>query len=169
MRIAPALLDEIRRHGEEAYPEECCGVLLGRRQAESTEVVRRLPVANEREAAARLNRFSIAPRDLLAAQRSADAEGLEVVGYYHSHPDCPAKPSEHDRAAAWPDTSYLIVAVRRAEAAEARSWRLCDDRSAYREEAVDPAAPAPTPAAGRARPTDDGEIPRNPERKRGSR
>lgn len=85
-----------------------------------------VPATNIAEAATR--RFEIDPAELLALHRSCRERGLEVVGYYHSHPDGKPQPSELDRRQAWPETSYLIVVVDRGEAGEVRSWRLRDDR-----------------------------------------
>src|SRR5215470_1489669 len=93
--ILPRHLAAIGRHGESSYPEECCGFLVGRANGESTLVERLLPVSNERQDS-RHNRFLIHPETVLAAHQEARALGLDVVGYYHSHPDHPAQPSEFD-------------------------------------------------------------------------
>jgi proteasome lid subunit RPN8/RPN11 len=90
-------------------------------------------VTNERQDS-RHNRFLIHPETVLAAHKEARGLGLDVVGYYHSHPDHPAQPSEFDREHAWPGLSYVIVAVRNGRAEEARSWRLSDDRERFGEE-----------------------------------
>jgi proteasome lid subunit RPN8/RPN11 len=137
LRIAPADLERIRAHGEAAYPEECCGVLIGREASggEPASVDHLVAASNER-ADSRHNRYVISPQALLAAQRGARERGLEIVGYYHSHPDHPARPSEFDREHAWPGTSYVIVSVASGRAADCRSWRLRDDRSAFDEEAL---------------------------------
>jgi proteasome lid subunit RPN8/RPN11 len=131
--IVPGDMAAIRRHGETAYPEECCGFLLGRTDEGATAVARVVPVDNERQDN-RHNRFLIHPETVLAAHKEARALGLDVVGYYHSHPDHPARPSEFDREHAWPGLSYVIVAVRNGSAEEARSWRLADDRERFEEE-----------------------------------
>src|SRR6202035_5975735 len=129
-----------------------CGVLIGRSGAsdssgEAVVVERILSVGNEREDS-RHNRYVISPETILAAQKEAWARGLEIVGYYHSHPDHPARPSDFDREHAWPGLSYLIVSVEQGKVAAARSWRLADDRQRFDEEVVEPAAgqPAPAPA-----------------------
>jgi proteasome lid subunit RPN8/RPN11 len=139
--LGPADLAAVRGHGARTYPEECCGFLLGRVEGADTRVTRVLPADNER-GDSRHNRFVIGPEIVLAAHKAARGAGLSVVGYYHSHPDHPAEPSEFDREHAWPGVSYLIVAVRGGAAAEARSWRLRDDRERFTEEAVDTAAEA---------------------------
>lgn len=126
--VAPEILAAIARQAEAAYPEECCGILVGRfQQGEGggragARVVR--AVAADNVHADRRRRFAIAPEVLLREQKAARAEGLELVGYYHSHPDHSAEPSDADRRDAWPGVSYLIVAVAGGAAGEARSWRL---------------------------------------------
>lgn len=107
---------------EAAWPEECCGILLGRRRGALTRVDRALPVVNARPRD-REHGYEIAPRDVLAAQRSARRVGLEIVGFFHSHPDGVPRPSRADVAAAWPDTSYVVLA-RDGAAWTAGSWRL---------------------------------------------
>ena len=134
--LAPADLEAIGRHGEASYPEECCGFLIGRAGEEETVVERIVSVANERQDS-RHNRFLIHPETVLAAHQEARAAGLDVVGYYHSHPDHPARPSEFDREHAWPGLSYVIVSVAGGKVAEARSWRLSDDRDRFEEEAIE--------------------------------
>lgn len=125
-------------HAERAYPEECCGILVGRREArrdhEGGTVERVIAGENTREPEAKHNRYEIDPRAILAAEREARADSLEIVGYYHSHPDHPAVPSEFDRDHAWPRTSYLIVSVHDGRAVDRRSWRLLDDRSGFAPE-----------------------------------
>jgi proteasome lid subunit RPN8/RPN11 len=137
--ITPDHLRAIDRHGEQTYPEECCGFLIGRADAETTWVERLLPVANERQDS-RHNRYVINPETVLAAHKEARAAGADVVGYYHSHPDHPSKPSDFDREHAWPGLSYLIVSVQKGRAADARSWRLADDRDQFDEEIIDQTA-----------------------------
>ena len=132
--------DDIERSyadGRATYPEECCGVMIGTlRNGDQAEVVEIVSARNEREDGNRHNRFLISPQALLEAQRSARARQFEVVGYYHSHPDHPARPSDFDRDHAWPGQSYLIISVQSGEVADCRSWRLKDDRTAFDEETV---------------------------------
>ena len=134
--ITPDHLGEIGRHGEATYPEECCGFLIGRAAGDTTTVERLLPVDNERQDS-RHNRFVINPETVLAAHKEARAAGADVVGYYHSHPDHPSRPSDFDREHAWPGLSYLIVSVQQGRAADARSWRLTDDRERFDEEILE--------------------------------
>jgi proteasome lid subunit RPN8/RPN11 len=140
--ITPRHLETIRRHAGVCYPEECCGVLIGQTNGETTIVGRVLSVGNER-AGSRHNRYLITPETVLAADREAGALGLEVVGYYHSHPDHPARPSDFDREHAWPGVSYLVVSVQGGKVAEARSWRLADDRERFEEQPIDSVVPHP--------------------------
>lgn len=135
LSIRPGDLEAIHRHAAAAYPEECCGFLIGRAEGSSTVVERVSPAGNERQES-RHNRFLIHPETVLAAHKEARALGLDVVGYYHSHPDYPARPSEFDREHAWPGLSYAIVSVRDGQVAETRSWRLADDRERFEEESI---------------------------------
>lgn len=129
--LPPAVANAIRRHGRESYPFECCGALIGRDRT----VGEAFPLPNATEEGPR-RRFLVSPDDYRAAERRAVATGLELVGFYHSHPDHPARPSPYDLDHAWPVFTYVIVSVRHGEPAELTSWRLRDDRSAFDEEAV---------------------------------
>jgi proteasome lid subunit RPN8/RPN11 len=124
---------EIRAHARAEYPYECCGALIGTEQNGQRMVHYVLRLANER-VDERERRFFISPQQVLMAERRARQEGLLVLGFYHSHPDHPAIPSEYDRQHALPWYSYVIVSVHGGEPAELRSWRLRDDRSAFDEE-----------------------------------
>ncbi|UCC71120.1 MAG: M67 family metallopeptidase [Gemmatimonadota bacterium] len=129
--VRPAVLAAIRKHVEAAYPEEAPGGLLGTvRDDTLVEVVDAVASANAREDERR-RRYLIGPDDVLALERRASAAGLQVVGYYHSHPDAPARPSAFDREHAWPWYVYLIVGVVGGRALEARAWRLSDDREEF--------------------------------------
>jgi proteasome lid subunit RPN8/RPN11 len=145
--ISTRHLQTIARHAGVSYPEECCGFLIGRASGEDVFAERILSVGNER-ADSRHNRYVITPETVLAAQKEARARGLDIVGYYHSHPDHPAIPSEFDREHAWPGVSYLIVSVEKGQVTAARSWRLIDDRSRFEEEAIDQSAASPAFARG---------------------
>ena len=114
MRISKAALDEIHRHGEEGYPYEICGVMLAARGKRSlvTETRRARNTVVDRAH----DRYEIDPHDLIRIDREADAAGLEVVGYYHSHPDHPALASETDAQRSWAGPFYLIVAVHQGKA-----------------------------------------------------
>lgn len=129
----------IRAHGVETYPHECCGALLGRDAEGSREIIDLLPLANHRDDSPR-NRFEVTPDDVRLAERTAREKRLELLGWYHSHPDAPARPSEYDREHAWPWYSYIIVSVQKSEPREMTSWRLRDDRAAYDSETIENAA-----------------------------
>jgi proteasome lid subunit RPN8/RPN11 len=122
--LPAALRSRIEAEGAAAYPNECCGVMLGTERAGRRTVTELLAVRNEFEAAEQYHRFLITPAALLAAEKQADAAGLMVLGFYHSHPDHPARPSEFDRSHAWPFYSYIIVSILRREPAEMTSWQL---------------------------------------------
>jgi proteasome lid subunit RPN8/RPN11 len=139
--ISAECAEKIRAHGAETYPHECCGALLGR-DADATagkgrprEILGVFPLVNQREDSPR-NRFSVSARDVIEAEKAAGTCGLDVVGWYHSHPDHPARPSEYDREHAWPWYSYIIVSVRNGVAEEMASWRLQEDRERYDEEEI---------------------------------
>jgi proteasome lid subunit RPN8/RPN11 len=100
------------------------------------EIVDLFPLINRRDDSPR-NRFAVAPLDVIEADRAARALGLEVVGWYHSHPDHPARPSDYDREHAWPWYSYIIVSVNERAPRDMTSWRLRDDRSGYIEESIE--------------------------------
>jgi len=131
VRISGALAEEIRRAGELAYPAECCGV-LGGRVNELKEVLQLAPVVNRRTD--NPHRYLISPDDLLRITRELRRSDLEVLGYYHSHPDHPAEPSAFDSEHAWPWYSYLIVRVDRGRAGEMTSWVLEEDCTAMHQE-----------------------------------
>ncbi len=121
----------IRRHGQEAYPHECCGALIGRDHV----VTEALALPNSTDEGPR-RRFLVRPVDYLAAERRATALEAELLGFYHSHPDSPARPSRYDLEHAWPTFAYVILAVDRATPGALTSWRLREDRSAFDEEPV---------------------------------
>ena len=123
--------DEIRRHGQEAYPNESCGALLGRGRV----VTDAMPLPNTSEEGSR-RRFRIRPVDYRAAERRASEMDAELLGFYHSHPDDLARPSQYDLDHAWPTFAYVILAVEGGESTALRSWRLREDRSAFDEEPV---------------------------------
>ena len=111
LRISHADYESLRAHGEQTYPYECCGVLLGRNLGETNEVVQIVPAGNTRVDSAH-NRYSISPVELIRIQRQARALELDLVGFYHSHPDHPAQWSSTDIAEAhWLGCSYVITSV----------------------------------------------------------
>jgi proteasome lid subunit RPN8/RPN11 len=130
-------LAEIRRHGVADYPYECCGLLLGRYEQEGRKVVlETYPISNAREESAKRNRFLIRPEELLKGERYARSRNVEVVGFYHSHPDSPAVPSQYDLEHAWPTYSYIIVKTTASEAVDLFSWEQRSDRSCFDQEEI---------------------------------
>jgi proteasome lid subunit RPN8/RPN11 len=123
-------MDQIRRHGEETYPHECCGFLLGSADDGLRRIVEIRGQPNERTDS-RENRFLISPEQFRDAERHARKAGQQMVGIYHSHPDSPPRPSQYDRDHAWPWFGYIIVSVGAGRAGEARAWELREDRSGY--------------------------------------
>jgi len=124
LKLTQSDFEEIRRHGEETYPHECCGALLGHAEAGTNIVVQTVRAGNTRTDSAH-NRYNIAPQELVKIQRQARQSGLDIVGFYHSHPDHPARWSETDlREAHWFGCSYVITAVAGGEAQQTNSFRL---------------------------------------------
>lgn len=123
--------EAIARHGEATYPDECCGVLLGREVNGRRIVERLLPIENQWDEVERRRRFLIQPADVLRAEREARRLGLDVVGFYHSHPDAPARPSAFDREHAWPWYTYVIASIEAGRYVTITAWRLQNDRSTY--------------------------------------
>ena len=135
LRLPGALADEIRRHGEAAYPAECCGAMVGRVEGAAKEVLRLSPAVNRRTDDP--HRYLIAPDDLRQLEREVREAGQEIVGYYHSHPDHPARPSAFDVEHAWPWYSYLIVRIDRGRGVDMASWVLDDERPLMHPESLD--------------------------------
>lgn len=129
------LLQEIRDHGVRDYPYECCGLLLGRFEPAGTKVVNETyPISNAREDEAKRNRFLIEPEELMKGESYANKRGLDVVGFYHSHPDSPAVPSGYDLDHAWPTYSYIIVSTSPGKSEDLFSWEMEADRSRFNPE-----------------------------------
>ncbi len=129
--------DAVGRHGEAGYPNEICGLLIGERRGGEKIVREVIPVENAWEAIDEQHRrFLIEPEVLLREERRLRGTGREILGFYHSHPDHPAEPSEYDREHAWPYYSYVIASVGEDGVEGMRSWVLKDDRSGYEEEQI---------------------------------
>jgi len=133
--LAPELLKAIQVHGEQAYPDEGAGFLLGD-AAENRRVLRIQPLANAREDTARRTRYLIRPEDYLQAEKEADRLKLTLLGVFHSHPDHPNLPSDYDREWAQPYFSYIITSIQKGKALASRSWRLLEDRTSFFEEPI---------------------------------
>ena len=129
LRIRAGVDAAIRAHGRETYPHECCGALIGR-DGLVTDVV---ALPNTTEEGPR-RRFLVRPSDYRQAERRASELGAELLGFYHSHPDHPARPSQYDLDHAWPFFSYIIVSVQGGVPEAMTSWRLLEDRSAFDQE-----------------------------------
>jgi proteasome lid subunit RPN8/RPN11 len=137
----------IRQHGQETYPHECCGALVGRHGAVTAVVA--LP--NTTDEGPR-RRFMVRPSDYQLAERRATELGGELLGFYHSHPDHPARPSQYDLDHAWPTFAYIIVAVASSVAEAMTVWYLLEDRSRFEEGSLnhgENSHPDPTPAVHR--------------------
>ncbi|MCC7416747.1 MAG: M67 family metallopeptidase [Acidobacteria bacterium] len=128
LRLGPGVAEAIRAHGAEAFPHECCGGLVGREGL----VLATVPLPNTTEEGPR-RRFLVRPSDYRVAERRAgDLEG-DLLGFYHSHPDHPARPSQYDLDHAWPTFAYVIVSVMAGAPADMTVWFLKDDRSNFEE------------------------------------
>ncbi|MGH9718283.1 MAG: Mov34/MPN/PAD-1 family protein [Candidatus Acidiferrales bacterium] len=138
LKMRQEIARQIRAHGVETYPHECCGAMLGRDGDAGREVAELLPLANRRDDSPR-NRFEVTADDVRLAEKTAREKRLELIGWYHSHPDAPARPSEYDRDHAWPWYSYVIVGIQKGEPKDMTSWRLHDDREAYDSETIETA------------------------------
>lgn len=147
LKMSAEIAERIREHGAQGYPNECCGALLGRDADASAaktadgvtlparEILALFPLINRRDDSPQ-NRFSVTAEDVRDSEKAAREKGLDVVGWYHSHPDHPARPSQYDREHAWPWYSYIIVSVAKGKPQEMTSWRLSDDRSDYAREEI---------------------------------
>jgi proteasome lid subunit RPN8/RPN11 len=129
LRLNPQVDAEIRAHGSATYPNECCGALIGR----DGTVTETLALPNTTDEGPR-RRFMVRPQDYRAAEQRASQSRGELLGFYHSHPDHPARPSQYDLDHAWPFFSYVIVSVRDGVSEDMTSWRLREDRSGFDQE-----------------------------------
>jgi proteasome lid subunit RPN8/RPN11 len=138
--VTRAVYDAMRAHGEETYPHECCGALLGIPEANGWRVTESIRAGNTRTDSAH-NRYNIAPVELVRIQRSARDKGLEIAGFYHSHPDHPAQWSPTDFAEAhWIGCSYVITAVAEGKAAVTNSFLLTgpsEEEKRFEEQAIE--------------------------------
>lgn len=134
--IPEKIMEQIQAHGEQAYPEEGAGLMLGAAGEDGRRVESLLFLDNAREDGARHNRYLITAEDMLRGEAEAENQGLSIIGIFHSHPDHPNQPSEFDREYAIPWYSYLITSIHGGKAAGSRSWRLEDSREGFREEQI---------------------------------
>ena len=134
MKILRDAIEAIRAHGAEGYPNEICGIMLGPRDDSTvTEVKRARNIIVERSR----DRYEIDPRDHIRIEREADAAGLNIVGYYHSHPDHPAQASRFDTERAWAGYVYVIVSVREGNPVDANAFVANDDGGPFHIEPLD--------------------------------
>ena len=131
--LKPEDLERIKVIAEQTYPHECCGLLVGSAGAGFKRVSRVVEAQNQRSDSA-ANRYLIAPEFLLEWEKRLRGSRSQILGFFHSHPDVPARPSRYDRDHAWPWYSYLIASVRRGKTAEVLSWLLMEDRSSFEPE-----------------------------------
>jgi proteasome lid subunit RPN8/RPN11 len=124
----------IRGHAASAYPDECCGALVGTSGLAGRVVTDAWPLANA--AGEPSHRFVVSASDYRQAEMRTRQEGVTLLGFYHSHPDAPAEPSPYDLRQAWPNFDYIIVSVVRAEPGHITCWRLREDRSAFESEDI---------------------------------
>ena len=141
LRLAPEVSEAIRRHGQETYPHECCGALVGTTADGVARVLDVVPLPNTTEEGPR-RRFLVRASDYQLAERRAGEMGAELLGFYHSHPDHPARPSQYDLDHAWPTFAYIIVSVKGQVHEDAKAdrmtvWYLKDDRSSFEEGTLD--------------------------------
>jgi len=134
--------NRIEGEGVSAYPNECCGIMYGR-DVRDGDMIRRLveriePVINEFEAGEQYHRFLITPQTLMKAEKAAGDAGQLVLGFYHSHPDHPARPSEYDREHAWPFYSYVIVSIMQRKPEALTSWVLDDATNQFKQQDILP-------------------------------
>lgn len=136
VEIPSEVLETIETHARSTYPEECCGFLVTEPDpsdgATARRILRAVPAANDFEGERR-RRFLLRPEELRAAERALDGTGHIISGFYHSHPEHPARPSQFDQDHAWPWYSYLVVAVTAKQVGDTRAFELDPDSSEFRE------------------------------------
>lgn len=135
LTIEATHIEQIKQHGEADYPYECCGLMLGTFASDGRKTVTEiLPISNAREEESKRNRFLITPLELMKGEKYARSKKLDIVGFYHSHPDHPAVPSGFDLDHALPVYSYVIVSVREGRAGDFFSWEMEHDRTQFNSE-----------------------------------
>lgn len=140
LTVPQPLITTMHAHLEAGYPYEACGILIGEIDGvnklvkDVVLVENKWDTFNDRESLH--NRFLISPEDMARADRDAAKRNLDIIGFFHSHPDSPSRPSETDREFAWPVTAFVIVSVQQGKVATTQSWVLRDDRAVFDEEAL---------------------------------
>ena len=136
LKLPAAFARQIEQEGSKHYPNECCGIMYGRDTSQGRIVERLEAVANVFDEKEKYHRFSISPQELMVAERTASDEGRLVLGFYHSHPDHPARPSEYDREHAWPFYSYVIVSIASGSAVDMTSWVLDEHTETFNRQDI---------------------------------
>ena len=135
--VSAAALAAMRSHAGADYPDECCGGLLGSQNGPGVRVIERAAAVTNGRNEERTRRYVIGPDEVRTLEREAAAAGLELLGFYHSHPDHPAEPSAFDRDHAWPWYTYIILPVAAGAPGAARAWRLREDRAGFTEQQIE--------------------------------
>jgi proteasome lid subunit RPN8/RPN11 len=130
--VQPQAAADLAAHAAAAYPDECCGALIGSSGPGGRIVMVTLSLVNT--ACEASHRFTVGADEYRRAEAHARGSGLSLLGFYHSHPDAPARPSAYDLSQAWPNFDYIIVSVRAGSTADITCWRLLEDRSAFDSE-----------------------------------
>ncbi|MCK5352074.1 M67 family metallopeptidase [bacterium] len=136
IRLKSADIEEIKHIAQKTYPHECCGVMVGSVENGVKTVTQLIPAENQRTDSP-ANRYLITPDLLNELEKKLKGTDRAIVGFFHSHPDVPARPSTYDQDHAWPWYSYVIVSVNKGEAGEIHNWKLKDDRSAFDAEKME--------------------------------
>jgi proteasome lid subunit RPN8/RPN11 len=137
LTLPPSVLRSIHAHGEAAYPNEGVGLLLGRAEGSAKIAAGTLALPNTWPAEEQHHRYQVGGDAMLAAELEAARRGLDIVGFFHSHPDHPAEPSRFDHEwATWPWYSYVITTIAAGRATITRAWQLREDRGAFDEEPI---------------------------------
>ncbi len=136
LKLPGDVFETIRKHGEQTFPHECCGVLFGTMNGQQRTVKEVFVIENQFEEAERYHRFLITPDNYREAEAAARSKKLDIIGFYHSHPDSPSVASQYDLEHAFPWFSYMIVSIMKSKYHDHHSWVMENDRSKFNEERV---------------------------------
>jgi proteasome lid subunit RPN8/RPN11 len=136
LKLAGKQVAQIRREGAAAYPNECCGVMIGTESGGERIVEELRALSNSFDSGEQYHRFRLDPLELARVEKEAGGKGKLVLGFYHSHPDHPARPSEYDRVHAWPFYSYVIVAIEKGVGKLITSWELNEGTEQFEEQRI---------------------------------
>ena len=134
LKLPSEVFEKIRNHAERAFPNECCGVLLGKIAGEQRSVLDILEIENSFDEGERFHRFLITPEHYRSAERAATEKKIDILGFYHSHPNSPSVASKYDLDHAFPWFSYLIVSVMKGKYHDLHSWVMDNERNGFGEE-----------------------------------